>query len=360
MKQRNRGKAPNDHLLFNGKFQAIFYEALKDMSYLLSRGYGSKSSLQIVGNRYRLNARQQKALLGMSASEDSIVSRKEKEIRAENLAGKEVVIDGFNLLIILESAISGAFVFKGQDGAYRDVTSVHGGYKRVLQTEQAILLIGKMLQDLQVKKVTWYLDAPISNSGRLKTHLRETAEKENFPWEIHLVNNPDKELIASDNIIISSDAWVLEDGKQWFNAMGYLIQHHLEDMELFYAEAPRKIAIVTCVKEKQDYPCRAEEMYRGTLFESFFQAAKNVNPDVVFILSGKYGLLELDDKIEPYDVNLNLQTEDYQKEWSERVLVQLREKTDLERDDFYFFTSKNYCKNLVSSIRNYSIPLEIE
>jgi hypothetical protein len=359
MKQRNRGKAPNDHLLFNEKFQAVFYEALEDMSYLLSREYGVKSSLQIVGSKYRLNARQQKALLGMSASNASVISRKNKELSIDDLAGKEVIIDGFNLLIILESAISGAFVFKGMDGAYRDVMSVHGGYKRVLQTEEAILLIGKMLQELQVKKAVWYLDAPISNSGRLKTHLRETAEREGFPWEIYLANNPDKELIASDKIMISSDAWILEDGQQWFNAMDYLIQHHLENVELFHATPAQKIAIVTCVKEKQIYPCSAKEMYKGELFESFLQAAKNVQADEIFILSGKYGLLDLNDKIEPYDVNLNLQSETYQTKWAKKVLTQLRKKTDLNRDDFHFFTSENYCKNIISHIRQYTIPLEI-
>lgn len=360
MKQRNRGKAPNDDSLFNDKWQQIFYEAVKDMSYLLSREYGSKASVQIVGNKYRLNARQQKALLGMSASDVSVELRKNKEVFSDALRGKEVIIDGFNLLIILESAISGAYVFKGKDSAYRDVTSVHGGYKKVVQTEAAIVMIGKMLQELGVSKASWYLDAPISNSGRLKTHLREFAERKNYPWEIHLVNNPDKELIASDKIMISSDAWILEDGKQWFNAMDYLLQHHLQECQLFFSEKPRKIAMVTCVKEKQNYPCPAKNMYKGELFDSFFQAAEDIQPDAIYILSGKYHLLELDEIIHPYDVNLNRQSENYQKIWAERVLIQLRKKTNLNHDLFYFFTHKNYCKYLIPHISHYSIPIEIE
>lgn len=360
MKQRNRGKAPNDDSLFNDKWQQVFYEAVKDMGYLLSREYGSKASVQIVGNKYRLNARQQKALLGMSASDASVSSRKNKEVFADSLKGKEVIIDGFNLLIILESAISGAYVFRGKDGAYRDVTSVHGGYKKVIQTEAAIEMIGKMLHELGVSKATWYLDAPISNSGRLKTHLREFAEGKNYPWEIHLVNNPDKELIASDQIMISSDAWILEDGKTWFNAMDYLLQKHIDEYQLFLSEKPKKIAIVTCVKEKQNHPCSVKEMYKGELFQSFYQAAEDIQPDAIYILSGKYHLLELNDMIQPYDVNLNLQSENYQSIWSNKVLTQLRKKTNLSQDEFHFFTNKNYCKNLIPHIRHYHIPLEIE
>ncbi len=236
MNERNRGKAPSDDTLFGEKWLPVFKEACMDLSYLLGRGYGSKSSLQIVGNRYRLNARQQKALAGMGASEDSVILRNNKRVSASELQGKTVAIDGFNLLIILESAMSGAYIFKGMDGAYRDVTSVHGGYKRVRQTHDAILLVGNVLEKLGIKKAIWYLDAPISNSGRLKTILRETAKEYDFPWEIHLVNNPDKELIASSEIVISSDAWILEECGTWFNMMEEMIENYLDEVCLFSPE----------------------------------------------------------------------------------------------------------------------------
>ena len=34
--------------------------------------------------------------------------------------------------------------------------------------------------------------------------------------------------------------------------------------------------------------------------------AKSLNPDNIFILSAKYGLIDLDEEIEPYDKTLNL------------------------------------------------------
>lgn len=240
MPNKSRGKAPNDILLFSDKWQNIFYEALKDVHYLLSRGYGQKSSIQITGNRYKINARQQKALNGMSASETSIINRKNREVLSHQIRDKTLAIDGFNLLIVLESALSGAYIFEGLDGAYRDVTGIHGGYKRISKTEEAIRLIGRVFQQLQVKKVLWYLDSPISNSGRLKTLLREIAEKEAFPWEIELVFSPDKTLIASEHIIVSSDAWILEECGAWFNMMRQLIENHLTGVELFHSKPPDK------------------------------------------------------------------------------------------------------------------------
>ena len=69
MTTRNRGKEASDDRLFGDSImQQKIKEAAKDMKYLLSRGFAEKSSLQLVGNRYRLNARQQKALQGMRLS----------------------------------------------------------------------------------------------------------------------------------------------------------------------------------------------------------------------------------------------------------------------------------------------------
>ena len=102
MAQRNRGKHPNDDKLFNEKWQKIFKEAVIDLSYLLTRGYGDKSSIQLVGNRYRLNSRQQKALMRLSADRNKIPLRLDKALSPTQLTEKSIAIDGFNLLILLE------------------------------------------------------------------------------------------------------------------------------------------------------------------------------------------------------------------------------------------------------------------
>lgn len=211
MTTRNRGKDASDDRLFgNAHIQQKIKEAAKDMCYLLSRGFAEKSSLQLVGNRYRLTARQQKALQGMSASEQQIDLRKKKTLMSSQLKGNTIIIDGFNLLILLESALSGAYIFKGLDGNFRDISGVHGTYKRVQKTEDALVLVGNELKNLGVTLVIWYFDAPVSNSGRLKTILRKAAEEYKYNWKINLVNNPDSVLADSDGIVISSDAWILD------------------------------------------------------------------------------------------------------------------------------------------------------
>ncbi len=223
----NRGKQSNDDKWFAPKWHPILTEAVNDLCYLQTRGYADNSALQVVGNHYKLNKRQRNAILRISCGEQGIIKRNKSKSLVADLEGEIVEIDGFNLLIILESALSGAFIFKGRDGLYRDISSVHGSYKRVVKTEEAILIIGKVLKKLKVKSAKWYLDQPVSNSGRLKSRLLQLGRENDFDWDVELVYDPDKVLAKSKHIVISSDGWILENVDKWFNMGAYLIENNL-------------------------------------------------------------------------------------------------------------------------------------
>ncbi len=237
MATRSRGKEGSDDRLFGDpKMQSKMREAIKDQSYLLSRGFSEKSALQLVGNRYKLNNRQQRAAQGMSEAAHKLEKRAMNCLQPNQLVEQEVYIDGFNVLIMLESALSGAFLFKGLDGCYRDLSSVHGTYKKVKQTGEAIQLIANFLQENKVKKAIWIFDKPVSNSGRLKTMLREFAEEHNYNWEILLDNNPDKFIAESGNIAISSDAWVLDNSNSWCNMVRHIVDNHIPQKNVVESE----------------------------------------------------------------------------------------------------------------------------
>ena len=229
MTTRNRGKESSDDKWFAPKWHSILAEATDDLCYLLTRGYAESSALQLVGNRYKLNKRQRNAVSRVSCSDQSILARNESACSTAQLTGNTVEIDGFNLLILLESALSGAFVFKGRDGVFRDISSVHGSYKRVVKTEESIILVGNVLKELNVASAKWYLDQPISNSGRLKTRLLEIAKEYEFDWTVELVFNPDGEIVKSHYPVISSDGWVLENAVSWFNLGAYLMKNYLKE-----------------------------------------------------------------------------------------------------------------------------------
>ncbi len=221
---KNRGKESNDDKIFGKKWLPILKEAVTDMSYLLTRGYSERSSLQLVGNRYKLNSRQRKAVFRMSSSEMDVFVRQNKRCLKEDLRNAEVDIDGFNVLILLECALSGAFVFKCKDGTFRDISSVHGSYKRVIKTEEAIILAGRVLNELGANCVNWFLDAPVSNSGRLKKMIENIGKENGYKWTVRLENRPDYLLADSENIVISSDGWILNRCTSWFNLSSLIIE----------------------------------------------------------------------------------------------------------------------------------------
>jgi hypothetical protein len=222
---KNRGKEASDDTLFGtGKIQLKLKEAVTDLSYFLSRGYGEKATLALVGNRYRLNSRQQQAVRGMSASQNQIEDRQSKEIQSRDLEGKEIAIDGFNALILLESILSNAYIFRGKDGFIRDLSSVHGTYKRVKQTSKAIEIIADFYKKEKIKTIYWFFDKPVSNSGRLKKMIEEIALENQYDWKIELVYNPDKVIAERNSIAITSDAWILDNSKANFNLMHYVLR----------------------------------------------------------------------------------------------------------------------------------------
>ncbi|MEM9259975.1 MAG: DUF434 domain-containing protein [Bacteroidota bacterium] len=229
---RNRGPQPNDRKLFDAKHLTALRAATDDLCWLLTRGYGQDSALQLVGNRYRLNKRQRQAVGRTAAADQAVAHRLNKQVTLAQLHDCPVAIDGFNLLILLESAHGGGIILQGRDGTLRDLASVHGTYKHVQHTVPALITVGEALRP--AGRVTWYFDQPVSNSGRLKTLLRSLAEEHHFNWQVELVYNPDKELIALSNetVIISSDSWILDKGGPWCNLGQEVLQDQITPLVL--------------------------------------------------------------------------------------------------------------------------------
>ena len=223
----NRGKDSKDDELFgNPKMRSKLMEAVRDLSYLKSRNYADKSSLALVGNHYRLNVRQQKAVLGMSASDAYLDQIFSSQMTVEAIENQIVAIDGFNQIILWESILSNAYIFKGKDGCYRDLSSVHGTYRKVEQTRKAIELLGTGLFDIKAKEVRWYLDRPVSNSGKLKQLILQIAEENKYSWNVNVDFNPDQRLRETEAVVITSDAGILTACRQWFNLTNYRVQNN--------------------------------------------------------------------------------------------------------------------------------------
>ncbi|MEQ8791642.1 MAG: DUF434 domain-containing protein [Pirellulaceae bacterium] len=216
-RRSQRGPHPSDPRLFAPDQLPALRAAVADFNWLLSRGYAEKSALELVGNRYHLTARQRTAVMRCACAQADGERRRAKQVAVAQLAGQVIELDGLNVLVTVEAALAGAVILHGGDGAYRDLCSVHGTYRRVQQTVAAMMHIGEILAEHRPTLCRWRLDRPVSNSGRLKTTLLETADRRGWNWEADLVADPDYELARSPHIVASSDRVVLDRCGRWFN-----------------------------------------------------------------------------------------------------------------------------------------------
>jgi len=120
-----------------------------------------------------------------------------------------------------------------------------------------------------------------------------------------------------------------------------------------------RIVLISCVGKKLPYKAKAQDLYISSLFRKALQYAKSLDPDNIFILSAKYGLLKLDKMVEPYDKTLNKMRSNGIKEWANSILNQLKKATDLNNDEFIFLAGNNYRKFLLPHIKHYNIPMQV-
>lgn len=223
-KRSHRGPHPEDGRLFAPDARPRLRDAVRDLSWLLGRGYSSISSLKIVGDRYALEGRQRIAVARCACSDEARERRRRSRGELSELAGQTLLIDGYNVLTSAEAALAGGVILRARDGAFRDLASVHGTWRKVQETAPAAELIGRLLAELQVARAIWHLDSPVSNSGRLKAILAALARQNGWTWEILLVASPDRILSQTDEFVATADSGILDQCRRWANLARAVIE----------------------------------------------------------------------------------------------------------------------------------------
>jgi len=211
-----RGYVPEDDQNFSPEALAVMRTASRHVYYLINEGYDLKQTTTFVGNHFLLSERQRLALMRSLATKEQVANREAKQILSSSLSGKEVWIDGFNMIITLEVLLSDSILFTCMDGAVRDLAALRGTYRIIPQTAEAIHIILSILQDANVRKVNILLDSPVSNSGRLKTLIAEIGEEYSFNLDIQILKAVDRELYGKENVI-TSDSVILDHCISWVN-----------------------------------------------------------------------------------------------------------------------------------------------
>lgn len=231
--RKHRGSRPDDDRLFEPSRHPALLMAAQEYAWLLTRGYAQTSALALVGNRHKLTERQRMAVRRSSCSDQALRQRLLTRGELAQRSDLHLGIDGYNLLITVETALSRGLILIGRDGCYRDLASVHGTYRKVEETRPAVELIARHLEEAGVAAVDWYLDRPVSNSARLKVLMAEVvapsggASAGPVAWNIELLDSPDRRLVEYGGLVVSSDSWILDRCAAWVNLAADIVDKHL-------------------------------------------------------------------------------------------------------------------------------------
>jgi len=228
--RKHRGPHPDDARLFVPAEVPSLQSAVADLSWLLSHGYAQPSALKLVGDRHRLDARQRMAVARAACTDEQLNQRRRKQISAATMANQRLLlVDGYNVLTTIETALGGGVIFRCRDGCVRDISSVHGTWRKVAETIPALEHIGEALHAPNIARIHWLLDSPISNSARLSAVMRGIAEQHGWSWEISLEPSPDAALIASPDVIATADSAVIDDtAGRWFDLVSHVLEKLME------------------------------------------------------------------------------------------------------------------------------------
>lgn len=206
-----------DDRLFDARQLPTLRAAVADLCWMLDHGYAARSAGELVGNRHNLTSRQRMAVLRCACSAGAAQQRRRVQSVPEAVRGRELWLDGYNVLTVLESALAGGVVLLGRDGCCRDIAGIHRRYRKVDETIPGVRLVGETTAAWGVSACRWWLDRPVSNSGRLKTLIHEQAAAAGWNMTVELDFNPDRILYQSREFIATSDGVVLDRCQHWVN-----------------------------------------------------------------------------------------------------------------------------------------------
>jgi hypothetical protein len=148
------------------------HEASEDLRYLLNRGYRKSYALTFVCNHYQLQEADRHFLARTTFSEAEARSTRQKKVHLEDIQGEDITIDGYNVLISTEAALTGDTIVC-DDSVVRDLKGVFGNYVLTELTHQALQEIFAVLTMYSPQTATFYFDQQASHSGDLCSIVRE-------------------------------------------------------------------------------------------------------------------------------------------------------------------------------------------
>lgn len=190
-----------------------FRHAAEDYLHLVEKNYAKGAALKLVGDHYQLTSIQRSMLYRGIVSEREAAYRVSK--KTSSVVDSRLHVDALNVLYTIANYLYGRVLFVSTDSWLRDAGEVHG--KASPSTtfgallERAIAMTIEGLAERRPREIDFYIDEPVSMSGRLAERLREALHVASISGRASTVPSADYSLKrAEDGIVATSDSTIID------------------------------------------------------------------------------------------------------------------------------------------------------
>jgi hypothetical protein len=153
-------------------------------------------------------------LIRVAVAADLAASRLAKRLPLERLAGRELLVDGYNVLITVESLLGNKPVYRCDDGYLRDTRGIFRKYRSSDLTSEALSRTFDLLVPVHPSRVDVLLDQQISMSGRLAVRIDRLLEERTLPGTARTARDVDRRLkeghASGQAVVATSDGHVID------------------------------------------------------------------------------------------------------------------------------------------------------
>ena len=198
--------------------------AVADIRYLLAQGYHRKGAITYVCNHYRLDDNIRHIITRVVYSQSIAADRRAKTVDCDTITEKELWIDGYNVLIGVESALQGEPIYLCDDGFIRDTRGVFRNYRCSALTERAIEEIFRVLAVCAPGRVEFLFDSQISRSGEMAQWVHNKIGTLKLPGCARTSKHVDFDLKQCNKIVATSDGSIIDAALQVINIQMYVLE----------------------------------------------------------------------------------------------------------------------------------------
>jgi len=198
-------------------------KAARDIRYLLDRGYPQRSAVGFVCAHFRLDVKARYLLSRTVLAREVAERRREKFLPCSKIEGSSIVIDGYNIIIGMESILERR-AYLSDDGVIRDIKGAFRSFKVSSNTENAVRFILDFLKEKKPENVVFLLDSQISKSGILAEMLRVKLGASGLRGDARTSKHVDYDLKQCRDIVASSDGVVIDEAERVVNFLRCVVE----------------------------------------------------------------------------------------------------------------------------------------